>query len=112
MKYAVPVSGGELCAHFGHCEEFALIDVDTAGKKIIGRENVPAPEHQPGLLPPWLAQRGVNLVIAGGMGMRAQQIFQQNGIEVVFGAAEPDPEKAVLDHLNGRLDTGDNVCDH
>ena len=112
MKYAVPVSGGVMCAHFGHCEHFALIDVDEEKKEIIKKELVPAPEHQPGLLPPWLAEQGVKCVIAGGMGMNAQNLFQNHGVQVVTGAMENDPEKAVLNHLNGRLATGGNICDH
>jgi ATP-binding protein involved in chromosome partitioning len=112
MKYAVPVIGGVMCAHFGHCEHFALIDVDEQTKKILNKELVPAPEHEPGLLPRWLAEKGVTSVIAGGMGMRAQGIFQENGIQVIVGALEGDPEKAVLNHLNGSLSTGNNICDH
>ena len=30
MKYAIPVSGGMVSPHFGHCEHFALVDVDEA----------------------------------------------------------------------------------
>ncbi|MDD5039129.1 MAG: NifB/NifX family molybdenum-iron cluster-binding protein [Dehalococcoidales bacterium] len=112
MKYAVPVSGGVVSPHFGHCEHFAIIDVDEDKKKIIGKELIPAPEHQPGLLPPWLAQQGVKFVIAGGMGSRAQSLFQQNRIGVIVGTMESDPEKAVLNYLNGQLATGDNICDH
>jgi len=112
MKYAVPVSGGVMCAHFGHCEHFALIDVDEVKKEIIKKELIPSPEHQPGLLPTWLAEKGVGVVIAGGMGMSAQNLFQQKGIKVVLGALEGDPGKAVLSHLNGILTTGDNICDH
>jgi ATP-binding protein involved in chromosome partitioning len=73
---------------------------------------VTAPPHEPGLLPGWLAKQGVNLIIAGGMGSRAQGLFQQNRIGVVTGAMESDPEKAVLSYLNGTLTTGSNVCDH
>ena len=112
MKYAVPVTGGSLSPHFGHCDQFALYDVDEHSKKIINREMVASPEHQPGLLPVWLAEKGVSVVIAGGMGPRAQDIFHQNGISVVLGAMESDPEKAVLSHINGTLAIGDNVCDH
>lgn len=112
MKYAVPVSGGVMCSHFGHCEQFALIDVDETKKEIVRKELVQAPEHEPGLLPPWLAQKGVARVIAGGMGMRAQGLFQENGIQVVVGALECDPEQAVLNHLDGKLATGNNICDH
>jgi len=112
MRYAIPVSGGVVSPHFGHCEHFALIDVDEQVKKILKKELVPSPGHQPGLLPEWLAERGVAFVIAGGMGSRAQSLFQQNRIEVIVGTMESDPEKAVLSYLNGQLATGNNICDH
>ena len=112
MKYAIPVTGGMMSPHFGHCEQFALFDVDEQKKEITGKELVASPGHQPGLLPEWLAEQGVEMVIAGGMGSRAQVLFQQNGIGVVLGALESDPEKAVLGYLEGRLVSGDNICDH
>jgi predicted Fe-Mo cluster-binding NifX family protein len=112
MKYAVPVSGGTMSPHFGHCEQFALFDVDEQKKEIINRESIMSPEHQPGLLPAWLAERGISVVIAGGMGPRAVELLRQHGIGVVIGAIENDPEQAVLNHLNGSLATGDNICDH
>jgi len=112
MKYAVPVSNGGICAHFGHCEQFALFDVDEVKKEITKKEFVQAPEHQPGLYPPWLAGQGVNCIIAGGMGMTAQNLFMNQGVKVVVGAMESDPEKAVLNHLSGNLATGGNTCDH
>ncbi|MFC2036092.1 NifB/NifX family molybdenum-iron cluster-binding protein [Chloroflexota bacterium] len=112
MKYAVPVSGGTLSPHFGHCEQFALFDVEEQNKEIIKKEFLTSPEHEPGLLPRWLAEKGVSAVIAGGMGPRAQDIFRENGISVVLGAMENDPEKAVLSYINGTLTIGNNVCDH
>ena len=112
MRYAIPVSGGVLSQHFGHCEHFSMIDVDEQTKKIVKKELVQSPGHQPGLLPQWLAEQGVSIVIAGGMGSRAQDLFQQNRIGVVLGTMESDPEKAVLSHLAGQLATGDNICDH
>ena len=112
MRIGIPVTGGRLSPHFGHCEQFALIDVDEAQNAISGKELLASPPHQPGMLPPWLAEQGVSLVIAGGMGSRAIDIFRQNGIEVVLGAQENDPEKVVLDYLQGSLVAGANVCDH
>jgi len=112
VKYAVPVSGGVVSAHFGHCEHFALIDVDEQRKEIVRKELIPSPGHQPGLLPQWLAEEGVSVVIASGMGSRAQNLFRQNRIEVIIGTLEADPEKVVLDYLKGILATGDNICDH
>jgi predicted Fe-Mo cluster-binding NifX family protein len=112
VKYAIPITGGIMSPHFGHCEQFALFDVDEQSKSIISQENILSPEHQPGLLPNWLAERGVSVVIAGGMGPRAHNLFRQNHIEVVIGTLESDPEKALLSYLDGKLAIGDNICDH
>ena len=112
MKYALPLSGGMMATHFGHCEQFALIDVDEEMKQILKKELVNSPGHEPGLLPRWLAEKGVSLIIAGGMGSRAQDLFQRNRIGVIIGSKESEPEKAVLSYLNGRLATGSNICDH
>ncbi len=111
MKFAVPTNQGKLCAHFGHCEAFALIDIDTAGA-IINETYVTPPPHEPGLLPDWLSQKGVNCVIAGGMGSRAQQLFAQKGIRVVTGAMGEHPQEIVEHHLKGTLQMGANTCDH
>ncbi len=112
MRYAIPVSDGKLAPHFGHCEHFAIIDVDEAAKKIVSSKLIASPEHQPGLLPPWLANEGVSAVIAGGMGSRAQMLFKENRIKVILGAVGEKPEQLVLSHLHGTLETGPNVCDH
>ena len=112
MRIAIPLADGKLAMHFGHCQQFALVDVDPAEKKIAGRQDIDAPPHQPGLLPPWLAERGVNLVIAGGMGQRAYGLFAEQGIQVLIGAPADTPEKVVTEYLGGTLATGQNICDH
>ena len=112
MKIAIPLAEGKLTMHFGHCASFALVDVDPQTKKIIKTEELPAPPHQPGLLPPWLAERGATMIIAGGMGQRAQQLFAQQGIQVVVGAPAETPEKLIIDYFAGTLQVGENVCDH
>jgi len=112
MKIAVPTANGVLCMHFGHCESFALIEVDDATRRITKREDVTAPPHQPGLLPPWLAERGVTVVIAGGMGQRAIDLFDRQGIRVIVGAPAQAPEELAQEYLAGRLKGGQNVCDH
>ena len=112
MRYAVPVSGGKLATHFGHCEQFALIDVDETIKTIVNQEFIPSPGHEPGLLPVWLAEQGVAVIIASGMGSRAQGLFNQNRIKVALNVLGDDPEKVVLDYVGGTLKIGDDVCDH
>jgi predicted Fe-Mo cluster-binding NifX family protein len=112
MRIAIPLASGKLAMHFGHCEHIALVDIDLTAKQIVKREDIEAPAHQPGLLPPWLAERGASLIIAGGMGQRAQGLFIEHGIQVLLGAPAETPEKLVADYLSGTLQTGANVCDH
>lgn len=112
MRIAIPVANGQLAMHFGHCEAFALIDVDPESQSIIKNEQVAAPAHQPGLLPRWLAERGANLIIAGGMGSRAQDLFAENGIRVLVGAPGGTPESLVTAFLGDTLEVGGNICDH
>ncbi len=112
LKIVIPVSEGRLSMHFGHCETFAVLDVDVPGKAIVGRSDLQAPPHEPGLLPRWLGERGTQLIIAGGMGQRARSLFEENGIQVIVGAASEPPETLVDQYLNGSLQTGENICDH
>jgi predicted Fe-Mo cluster-binding NifX family protein len=112
MRIAIPLTNGRLSQHFGYCECFALLDVDPGEQKILGRENVWAPPHQPGLLPPWLAGLGATVVLAGGMGERAQALFAEQGIQVVVGALVETPERLVANFLEGTFRAEENVCDH
>jgi ATP-binding protein involved in chromosome partitioning len=112
MKIAVPVTGGVLSSHFGHCEQFVTFDVDADGKTIRNRQTLTPPPHEPGTFPKWLHEQGATVIIAGGMGSRAQSLFDQNGIRVVVGASNGEPYKLARDFLDGHLETGANVCDH
>ena len=89
MRIAIPLVNGKLSQHFGHLDHVALVDVDTAEKKIIQQEEIEAPPLQPGLLSSWLAERGTNMIIAGGMGQRAQGMFAEHGIEVLISWPKP-----------------------
>lgn len=109
MKFAIPLAEGKLTAHFGHCQEFALIDVEE--NKIKSKTILEPPPHEPGVLPKWLGDLETNVVIAGGMGHRAIMLFDQAGIHVVTGAPVETPENLVNSYLNNALTTGDNMCD-
>lgn len=112
MRIAIPMTDGQLAEHFGHCENFALVDVDLATKEVTAFTEVEAPEHQPGILPSWLKERGVNLVIAGGMGSRAHSLFAAASIQVLTGAPADSATALVRQYLEGTLATGPNACDH
>lgn len=112
MKVAVPIAEGKLCNHFGHCEQFAFMDLDTKNERILNRTDIVPPEHQPGVIPPWVAEQGARLVLAGGMGEMAIQIFSRNGVAVQVGCPSVTPEELVEQLMTGVLVTGDNVCNH
>ena len=109
---AIPVTEGRLCPHFGHCKEFAFIEVDLAKRQVIGSRLATPPPHEPGILPRWLHSEGAELVIAGGMGKRAQDLFAHHGVHVVVGAPPAPPEEVVQNYLNDQLTTTENLCDH
>jgi ATP-binding protein involved in chromosome partitioning len=112
MRIAIPLAQGKLSLHFGHCEEFALVDVDEQTKEISNIVKLQPPAHQPGVLPQWLKEQQADVIIAGGMGRRAQQLFEDNQIDVVVGASSCSLEELVNAFLNGALQTGANICDH
>ncbi len=107
---AIPLENGRLCAHFGHCQQFAIIDVEN--NVIVAESLVTPPPHEPGLLPGWLAERGVTEVIAGGMGQRALDLFAAQNIKVNVGAITKSSKELVTDWIKESLVTGTNACDH
>jgi len=107
---AVPVSGGKLAAHFGHCEQFAFIETDNT--KIIGTEMRTPPAHEPGVIPQWLHDQGANVLIVGGMGEMAQGLLREKGVEVIIGAPMDSPESLANQYLAKTLVAGANICDH
>ena len=107
MKIAVAAMGHEVCEHFGHCETFLLFDTENG--KITAETAVPNPGHRPGFLPNFLADQGVKVIIAGGMGGGAVDIFNERDVEVIMGA-QGDAKGAVEAYLKGELKSTGAVC--
>ncbi len=110
MKIAVACEGNTVTQHFGHCEGFQVYE--TESDKIVAQNFLPSPGHRPGFLPVFLHEQGVNVVVSGGMGGGAVDIFNEKGVEVVLGASG-DSTKAVEDYLQGKLVSSGSICrDH
>jgi predicted Fe-Mo cluster-binding NifX family protein len=110
-KIAVPVDeNGILDGHFGHCKYFALLNVEDT--TIVNEERVTPPPHEPGVLPKWLAEKGVTDVLAGGMGHKAIQIFNYNNVNVFVGAPQIAAEELVQGYLEETIEFTANYCDH
>ncbi|MCD6277111.1 NifB/NifX family molybdenum-iron cluster-binding protein [candidate division WOR-3 bacterium] len=78
---------GVLAYHFGRCPFFTFVKVED-GKVLNVRveENPFAENHQVGVVPQWIKENGAEMIVAGGMGPRAQQMFASFGIRPVVGA--------------------------
>jgi predicted Fe-Mo cluster-binding NifX family protein len=109
-KIAVPVSQGKLALHFGHCQEFHFFTIED--EQVGNSEALNPPPHAPGVIPEWVSQQGATDIIAGGMGQRAIDIFNQRGVNVFVGAPSKDPQKIVEEFISGELETQANLCDH
>ena len=110
-KIAVPIdTNGVLDAHFGHCKFFELFDV--ADDVIVSELKVIPPQHEPGVLPKWLAKEGATDIISGGMGQMAIKIFNDNGVNVFVGADRLPARELVESFLKGELKLLSNYCDH
>jgi predicted Fe-Mo cluster-binding NifX family protein len=109
MRIAISTDGDRVAPHFGRCEAYTLVDIHN--RKVTRRECIPNPGHEPGFLPGYLAERGVSCIVAGGMGPRAQMLFDQERIETIVGVS-CSVEEAVNGHIQGTLTGKDSLCDH
>ena len=107
MKIAVAAMGNTVAGHFGHCENFIFFD--TAAGAITAVNSVPSPGHRPGFLPNFLADNGAQVIISGGMGGGAVEIFNERGVEVVVGASG-DSRNAAEAWLRGELKSTGSIC--
>lgn len=87
--------------YFFATENGAIIDVQT----------VPNPGHKPGFLPNFLGDNGAEVIIAGGIGAAAVQIFNTRNIEVITGA-RGDARTAVEAYMKGELVSTGELCRH
>lgn len=107
LRLAVACMGDTAAQHFGHCESFYLFDTEDG--KIVEEKSVPNPGHRPGFLPNYLNEQGVNVIIAGGMGGGAVEIFNEHNIEVIVGA-NGKARDCVEAYLAGELKSTGSIC--
>ena len=107
MKIAISTDGEMVSAHFGRCPSFTIVDIEK--ENVVGKEIIENPGHQPGYIPKFLHERGVNCIVTGGMGMRAMDLFQQMGIETIMGITGR-VDGVIEEILAGTLKGGESLC--
>ena len=103
---------GRLSAHFGRCPFYTLVDVEcdqVTSVQVI--ENPFFAQHVPGAVPEFIKSRNAHVMIAGGMGPRAIELFNQSGIEVITTNAQGTIEDILMAYLRGDI-TGASGCEH
>ncbi|MGD8537736.1 MAG: NifB/NifX family molybdenum-iron cluster-binding protein, partial [Candidatus Aminicenantes bacterium] len=109
VKVAISTDMGHVSAHFGRCASYTIVDIQEG--QVASREEIPNPGHQPGFLPQFLSERGVSIIIAGGMGPRAQGLFAQKNIETLIGVQGPI-DTVITQFLKQDLEVGEDLCGH
>jgi predicted Fe-Mo cluster-binding NifX family protein len=109
MKVAIATESGYVSAHFGRCPAYTLVEIQDG--HVVGREETPNPGHQPGFLPQYLSARGVSVIIAGGMGPRAQGLFAEKNIQTIIGV-QGSIDEVIDKFLRQELKAGQDLCDH
>jgi predicted Fe-Mo cluster-binding NifX family protein len=108
MKVAISTDADYVSPHFGRCPCFTIVEIEEG--KILSKEIVNNPGHQPAFLPQFLSERGVSYIIAGGMGRRAEALFSEKGIETLVGISGRVDE--VIDKLiKGTLEGAESLCE-
>jgi len=107
MRIAISTDGDFVSAHFGRCPSFTIVDIEN--NKVTKKEVVDNPGHQPGFIPQFLHEKGVNCIIAGGMGMRATGFFNEFGIQAIVGISGKVSE-IIEKLLKGTLEGGESLC--
>ena len=107
IKIAVASEKEMVTEHFGHCINFNIFDTEESS--IIKTESIDNPGHKPGFLPNFLNDMGVKVIISGGMGKGAIDIFNEKSIEVIVGASG-EAKEAVQAYLDGKLKSTGSIC--
>lgn len=110
MKIAFPTNDrSNVEEHFGHAKEFAFYVVENG--KVSSSEYMTPPPHAPGVIPEFVHSQGADVIITGGMGGMAVNLFKEKGVEVILGATGSIDEN-LNTFVSGDLASTGSVCDH
>ena len=107
MRVAISTDAGSVSAHFGRCPQYTLVDIESGN--VLAREEITNPGHQPGSIPRFLRDRGVECIVAGGMGRRATMLFDELGMQTILGVSG-GIDNVIGQLRRGELEGGESLC--
>lgn len=107
MKIAIATDGNLVSGHFGHCEGFTIYEIEA--DEVVSKDKIENPGHKPGFLPVFLNEKGVDIVVSGGMGGKAIDLFNEKGIDVITGA-RGEIDLVMDQYISGELISDESVC--
>jgi len=93
MKVAISTDQGYVSAHFGRCSTYTVVEVREG--QMLSREEIANPGHQPGFLPQYLSEKGVNCII----------------VETIIGV-QGTVDEVIEKFIKQDLEVGEDLCGH
>ena len=113
MKIAIPVKAdGQIDNHFGHCDSYKVFAI-SAESQISEIDEIKSAQGCgcKSNIARVLADSGVSVLLAGGIGNGAINVLNNTGIKVIRGC-EGSAAEIVNQYISGRIIDSGEVCHH
>jgi predicted Fe-Mo cluster-binding NifX family protein len=107
MKIVISTDDNKVAVHFGRCPEFTLLEIKN--DKVLNKKTIKNLGHRKDFLPNFFHEKGVDCIIAGGMGKRASSMFKDKGIDTILGVSG-DIDDIIDKLLSGQLKASKSMC--
>ncbi|MGI6783515.1 MAG: NifB/NifX family molybdenum-iron cluster-binding protein [Aminivibrio sp.] len=108
-RAAIAIDGSVVAQHFGRVREFLLVTYEDGLETAREIFSAPEGEHAPGVFPNRVKEMGAQIVVAGGMGVKAKEFFTQLGVKVLT-VPPMEVEEAVKGLIAGSLQSAETDC--
>ncbi len=107
MKIAISNDSGKVAEHFGRCPQFTILEIEKG--KVIKKEVIENPGHFTGFLPKFFHEKGISIMVVGGVGRKAQKLFEEYEIKLIWGVSG-NIKTVLKDFIEGKIKTEKNIC--
>jgi len=109
MKVALSTKNNMITNHFGRCDYFIVYEIEN--QKIKASSLIKNPPHHEGLLPKYLSDKGIEVVITGGIGKNAIDYLKKFNIKCYMNV-QGEASDVIKMYMNGSLKNHGEPCNH